>query len=135
MKYKLEANGVKNNETGAIIPNSTENRDWVEYLAWVADGNTPDAEFTAEEIEAKRILTIKATAGSKIVEIMPEWRQRNNLARMLEIISTAVDLTKLSALDLDEIAAAQIQWNDVKVIRTKSNDAEKDGTAADKINW
>ena len=28
---------------GAYIPTSTENRDYQEYLEWVAEGNTPEA--------------------------------------------------------------------------------------------
>ena len=42
MKYKLRDVGVLDTETGASIPNDEGNRDWQKYLAWVAEGNTPD---------------------------------------------------------------------------------------------
>lgn len=49
-KYKLTENGVKDTETNMFIPNSGGNRHWQEYLAWAAEGNTADDEFTSEEI-------------------------------------------------------------------------------------
>jgi hypothetical protein len=54
-KYKLSGNGVKDNETGACIPNSNANRHWKEYQEWVAEGNTPDPEFTQEELDSMEI--------------------------------------------------------------------------------
>ena len=36
----------------AYIPQDSNNRDYVEYLAWIAEGNTPAPEFTDAEIAA-----------------------------------------------------------------------------------
>lgn len=135
MKYKIEVNGVEDTETGTIIPNDSNNEDWVAYEAWVAEGNTADPEFTTDETEVKRVTDIKTTAGEKIVEIMPEWKQRNNLARMVELLSNAVDLTTLTTAEQDEITAAMTQWNNVKTIRSTSDTAEVDGTNPDDIVW
>jgi hypothetical protein len=33
---------VLRREDNAYVPNDPANRDWQEYLAWVADGNVPD---------------------------------------------------------------------------------------------
>jgi hypothetical protein len=38
--YTLTTNGVRRVD-GAIIPNEPANRDWKEYLQWLALGNTP----------------------------------------------------------------------------------------------
>ena len=60
-KYKLTENGVQNTKTTAFIPNDERNNDWREYQNWLeglnAEGedlgtgkNTPDPQFTAEEL-------------------------------------------------------------------------------------
>lgn len=135
MKYKIEGNGVLDTETGASIPNSDGNEQWAEYLLWVDAGNTADPEFSAAEVEATRVADIKAAAGNKIVELMPEWKQRNNLARMVEVLSTAVDLTALPAEVQTEVTAALAEWADIQTVRTTSDTAETDGTAPSDIIW
>ena len=48
-KYKLTKDAVTGEELpfiilgeGAFIPKNTDNSDYQTYLAWVAEGNTPD---------------------------------------------------------------------------------------------
>lgn len=42
MAYKLRLiAGVIRIADGACIPEDARNRDWLDYLAWCADGNTP----------------------------------------------------------------------------------------------
>lgn len=55
-KYKLTENGVKDQETGAYIPNAPGNRHWREYQEWLAEGNIPDPQFSEVELieQAKR---------------------------------------------------------------------------------
>jgi|TARA_A100001388_G_scaffold61550_1_gene42772 hypothetical protein len=38
-----EASVILRKEDNAFIPKDSENRDYQEYLTWVADGNTPEA--------------------------------------------------------------------------------------------
>jgi hypothetical protein len=38
--YKITNMGVRRTD-GADIPNDPANRDWAEYLKWLAQGNTP----------------------------------------------------------------------------------------------
>ena len=63
-KYKLTEDGVQNTETTAFIPNDKRNNDWMEYQNWLkgldAEGeelgtgkNTPDPQFTEEELAAQ----------------------------------------------------------------------------------
>ena len=39
--YQLTENGVKRLIDNAMIPDCSENRDWQDYQAWLAEGNTP----------------------------------------------------------------------------------------------
>lgn len=49
--YKLIGiNSVKRLTDGACIPFADDNIDYVEYKLWLAEGNTPEPEFTEEEL-------------------------------------------------------------------------------------
>lgn len=50
--YKLQQNGVKRLSDGAGIPLADGNMDYEEYKQWLSEGNTPEPEFTAEELLA-----------------------------------------------------------------------------------
>ena len=52
--YKLKKDGVQNLETMAFISPSPTGRDWLRYQKWLAEGNSPDPEFTAEELAAQK---------------------------------------------------------------------------------
>jgi hypothetical protein len=63
--------------------------------------------------EAQTLLTphVKAECERRILEIMPEWRQRNTIA-------------DLSSDNADTKAAAVTAWAAVTAIRTKSDEIE-----------
>ena len=42
--------GVYNSLTNSFIPSAEGNSDWIEYLEWVDLGNTPDPQYTPQEI-------------------------------------------------------------------------------------
>jgi hypothetical protein len=56
--YKINGNGVIRIADGASIPNDMHNSDWAAYKVWLAKGNTPQPEFSAEVIAAKRRIAI-----------------------------------------------------------------------------
>jgi len=49
-KYRLANCGVFDQERNCHIPDCDDNVDWMEYQAWLADGNTPDENTDPEEI-------------------------------------------------------------------------------------
>lgn len=48
--YKLNQNSVTRLSDGASIPFADGNRDYEEYKQWLSEGNTPEPEFTEEEL-------------------------------------------------------------------------------------
>jgi|GEM_PF-1924069 len=48
--YKTMADGVKRLADNACIPADEGNPDWIAYLEWLTKGNTPDPEYTDQEL-------------------------------------------------------------------------------------
>ncbi len=48
--YKLQEYGVQRISDSASIPESQGNTDWQEYQKWLSEGNTPEPQFTEEEL-------------------------------------------------------------------------------------
>lgn len=88
-------------------------------------------ELTSEEQELKRVSEIKRKAESLILDIAPEYKQRNILARALEL-SEIVDKTPEQQEEVRQIYAL---WGRIKTICETSNQAEIDGIWADEIEW
>lgn len=59
-KYKLSGDVILDQETGASIPAVGGNRHFRAYLEWCQEGNTPDPEFTPEELSARELADIRA---------------------------------------------------------------------------
>ncbi len=79
--YKLQQNGVKRLSDNAFIPMDSANRDYQEYLQWLAGGNHPEPEFTTEELKERISSLLLAQYKRKIAvtddELMAyEKRQR-----------------------------------------------------------
>lgn len=70
--YKLQEDGVKRLSDSAWIPPTISNRDWVEYQKWLADGNSPEPEFTQEELDTKVVEEEKAAQELKIQKMIRE---------------------------------------------------------------
>ena len=68
--YILSESGVIRTSDNASIPDDDGNRDWREYLEWLADGNTPDPipEMMVDPNIAETE-TIKLAAKNKLVSL------------------------------------------------------------------
>lgn len=96
--YKLQENGyVKNLSTGGTFdPNDAFNRDARKYADWLANGNTPEAIYTAEEqTEKDRLDTNKS---SRLFLALSDWkvlRHQDQIALGVSTSLTAQEYTDL----------------------------------------
>jgi len=127
---KIAGNGYVVNGT-QFVPHDIQNRHYGLVQEWLDKGNTPEPEHTPAELEAQRISQIKQKAGVAINELLPEWKQRNLLARAIELIDPAHTMTPVEQAELNKIRAA---WASIKGIRASSNAAEASGAAASTFN-
>jgi hypothetical protein len=68
-KYKLlNDDRVYDQENNLIIPADLSNIDYIEYLAWVDDGNTPDPYQTAEEILEEKWMMLRSTRTMRLMQ-------------------------------------------------------------------
>jgi hypothetical protein len=76
-KYKLTSSGVQitditDPDNGAFVPNRRGNRHWEAYLLWLEKGNTPDPQYTPEELLAKQKKEVDAAIELLITIKMKE---------------------------------------------------------------
>lgn len=68
-KYKLlNDDRIYDQENNLIIPADLSNMDYIEYLAWVDDGNTPDPYQTAEEILEEKWMTLRSVRTMRLMQ-------------------------------------------------------------------
>lgn len=68
-KYKLlNDDRIYDQENNLIIPADLSNIDYIEYLAWVDDGNTPDPYQTAEEILEEKWMTLRSVRTMRLMQ-------------------------------------------------------------------
>lgn len=111
-KYKLLDDGVLNTLTNESIPNSPGNRHWIEYQEWLDEGNTPDPQFSQEDIDSKvvrdEIVQLKGDLGKSLA-----WQFR----MILELFQVGKEKGIWSDADFSQdIRDKAIQWK-IKVDR------------------
>ncbi|MCB9957015.1 MAG: hypothetical protein H6843_00190 [Rhodospirillaceae bacterium] len=100
--------------------------------AWRAS-RPEQAEMTLEDAKARRLAAIRAEAGRRIAEVAPDYRQRNVLARSVELLEAAVLRGGFAGLTADEqvaAAAARVLWARINPIRLHSDVLEALAAAA-----
>lgn len=67
--YKLiGTNSVKRLADGACIPFTDGNIDYEEYKLWIAEGNTPEPEFTEDELALQEQARFRAERDKLLAE-------------------------------------------------------------------
>ena len=100
---------------GVIWSVSVDGCGYDKVLAWLADGNTPEPEFTEKEIEAQRIQAIKSKASELISSKYPDYKQLN--------------IIRIGGAELETMSAY------IDSIRKISNKAEQDGIKVEDVQW
>jgi hypothetical protein len=109
--YKLTESGVKRLTDNAFIPADPANRDWQEYQAWLAAGNTPEPIETPEEKAARERAEIDG------ITVSP-WQLRKALNRLglrAKVEQLLRDVADQDTLDGWEYATAFVR-SDPRVV-------------------
>lgn len=77
---------------------------------------------------SERYSQVKAIAYSKIVAIAPEWKQRNLIARAIEVVEINGSATPEEQAELE---AMKVVWSRIKAIRAYSDFLEQSLNAAE----
>lgn len=80
------------------------------------------SDLPTADLQVRRINETKAEAYRRIIEIIPEWKQRNLTARAVELLR--VGEANWSQAQADEYAAGEAVWAAVKAVRTSSDTLE-----------
>ena len=64
-KYELTESGCRNKEEGHHIPDDPNNRHWIEFQEWLAEGNTPDPEPVPPPPTAEEVLHLQLLQTDK----------------------------------------------------------------------
>ena len=112
LKVKIQGEGYLVNDEMSV-PKADGNRHYELVKEWLLT-NTPESEFTAEELEEERISQIKAKASELILAKYSIIWQLNH---------PRTDVTYAS------------DYAYIDNIRDISNEAEANGTALEDINW
>ena len=78
--YKLTEGGVIRITDNAFIPDDPANVDWQEYQEWLAQGNTPQPQYTFAELKKLKLSELQSLAKSYIERFYPEVKQRSDVA-------------------------------------------------------
>ena len=124
--YKLIGiNSVQRLADGACIPFADGNRDYEEYKQWLEEGNTPEPEFSEEELAQKESQKIesefkaakKLALESIVVAVGDKEFDGNETARLnmisaiqaSDIVGISSNLWKLADNSVQEVSAEELK--------------------------
>jgi hypothetical protein len=115
-----ESSPMYNEATQRIVRQQPQliNNQWV--VKWEIVDKTEEERLQYREGQIRKV---KAEANRRIVDIAPEWRQRNMTARGVELLSIGRDAW--TPEQRDEHLYLEAIWEEVKKIRAKSDDIEE----------
>ena len=104
--YRLHEDGVLRQADNAFIPNDPQNCGWKIYQQWLAEGNTPDPEYTLDELKDKVASAIIDEANTRVDAVTSNdpRAKRMSLAKAIKRINKKLDGNANQA-DLDYLAA------------------------------
>ncbi len=74
------------------------------------------------------VANAKAESRRRILALAPEWKQRNMLARSIELLRKDPTISGLTAAEANEAAKIEKAWAKITAVRTASNQLEAEIT-------
>lgn len=114
-----EPSPMYNEATQRIVRQQPQivNNQWT--VGWIIVDKTEEEQIQYREDQIRKV---KEEANRRIVQIAPEWRQRNMIARGVELTSIGKDAWTQE--QLDEYQSIEVVWTTIKMIRAKSDEIE-----------
>ncbi len=113
--YKLAENGVIRLSDGAFIPNDPANKDWQEYQEWLAQGNTPEPQYTSQELRQKLKVDMLSLRQQRINQVIVQQYQYDNLADVQTYLNDPNLQAECQALINWYLAYDDLVWNWIDV--------------------
>lgn len=116
---KLRTGGYRAvfNDVELTVPEDAGNRHYLTIQEAISNGET-----ITEEQQIITAQDVKSEAQRRILHILPEWKQRNLTARAAELAIKGVQNWSLD--EQAEVVAGQALWDQIKIVRTKSDELE-----------